>query len=249
MRSLMLSHPRRVLLAALFAGGSAVGELGAQLPGQTAPPDKMTDRVPDEVRNPAAQPGPVLAPAPFVRPASGTRAVYTDRAFTVTKATGWRVDVVDDAKQPRAIMGGFIPDSASPPLIMGERVFGELWPLKVGQRIQIETQRFPTLWRWDIAVTTTERVKTEAGTFDCFVVDATVVTIAKGRRVTLTDRTLYWYAPSINAIVRVYERHDGAMNVRERRFDLVRLERPGMAPVGVAAPVAAAAAKGIPRPR
>ena len=245
----MFSNPRRVLLAALCAVAGAVVDAGAQLPGQTAPPDKMPDKVSDAVRNPAGPPAPVIAPAPFVRPAPGTRAVYTSHATTVTKATGWRVEVVDDAKRPLAIMGGFISDSASPPLIMNERAFADLWPLQVGQRIQIETQRFPTLWRWDIAVTTTERVTTDAGTFDCFVVDATVVTIAKGRRVALTDRTLYWFAPSINAIVRVYERHDGAMNVRERRFDLVRLERPGMAPVGVAAPVAAAAAKGTPRPR
>ena len=249
MQSLMLSHPHRVVLAALVAVAGAAGQLGAQLPGQTAPPDKMTDKVSDAVRNPAGPPAPVLAPAPFVRPAPGTRAVYTNRATTVTKATGWRVEAVDDAKQPHSIMGGFISDSTNPPLIMNARVFEDLWPLRVGRRIQVETQRFPTIWRWDIAVTTTERVTTDAGTFDCFVVDATVVTIVKGKRVALTDRTLYWYAPSINTIVHVYERHDGGMNVREKRIDLVRLERPGMAPVGVAAPTAAAAGKGIPRPR
>lgn len=241
MRLRSLGHLRITPIFALALAGvsSAAGRAHAQFPGQTLP-----DRTADLFR-PAPTRGPELAPAPFVRPAPGTRLVYTDGAFTVTKASGWRVEFVDDAKRPHMMIGGVVADSVSPPLILNEGAFEKLWPLRVGQQVQFDTQRFPAIWRWGVEVAGTERVTTDAGTFDCYVIDATVNQLVGGRK-TLTDRTLFWYAPSVNAVVRRYQRRDGELVVRERRQDLVRLERPGLPPVGVPAPVAG---KTAPRPR
>jgi hypothetical protein len=238
-------RPGRAAAFALALAG-APGAVAAQMPGQPPAPDKTIEGL----KTPAATPGPDLKPAPWVRPAIGTRLVYSSFATTVAKVAGWRVESVDDNKSPRALVGGFIADTGGAPLLFNEEAFSQLWPLKVGNQLGVEGQRFPTIWRYEMVVTTTERVTTQAGTFDCYVVDAVIARFDRGKRAPYAERILYWYAPSINAIVRTYQRRDGTMNLAERRTDLVRLERPGMAPIGPAAPAAPAApAKGKPRPR
>ena len=245
MRPISLLFVRRTAIATLlFTFAGFPGVAAAQLPGQTPSADK-----PEDLFKAARDSGPALAPAPWVKPAIGTRVVYGKLGMTVTKVSGWRVEYVDDNKRTRTLLGGVVRDTGVVPLLTDEQQFEELWPLKVGKRMQIEGQRYPTIWHWDVSVTTTERITVDAGTFDCFVIDAVVTTLDRGRRLPYLNRMLFWYAPSIGTVVRTYQRRDGPMNLDEGRIDLVRLERPGMPPIGAKPAPAPAAVKGSGRPR
>jgi hypothetical protein len=177
---------------------------------------------------PPARPGPAMVPAPYIKPVVGTRLVYDSFTTTIVKADHWRVEFRDDRGVVGARVGGFIADNPKVPLILDTAVLRRLWPLRLGNAIDIEAQRYPLIWRWHIAVTGTARIVTMAGTFDCYVVESTETPVIASSSRPYLDNTRYFYAPAINQVVRIEAERVGGPGAGARlAAELVRYEEPG----------------------
>lgn len=174
-----------------------------------------------------ARPGPIMVPAPYVQPAVGTRLTYDSFTNVIVKADKWRVEFRDDRGVAGVRVGGFIADNPQTPLALDTGLFSKLWPLRTGNAIDVEAQRFPLIWRWHIEVTGTARIDTKAGSFDCFIVETIETPIVATSDRPYTDAARYWYAPAINQVVRIEaERIGGPGTGAHQVAELVRYEEP-----------------------
>jgi hypothetical protein len=168
-----------------------------------------------------------LTPAPYRAPAPGTRWVYDTFAQRITAATGWRTTFEDAEQRAGALLGFFIPDNPAEPLTVSKGSLDGLWPLRVGVTTSLETSRGPLRWSWKFRVVDTERVQVPAGEFDTYVVEATQSTLVAPAGGAATTVTTYWYAPSVNAVVRLLSvRAAGVQAGQRTRAQLQRIERP-----------------------
>lgn len=183
-----------------------------------------------DAETPAVPPGPTMLPAPYLKPIVGTRLVYDAFANVIVRADSWRVEFRDERGEMGARVGGFIPDNPKIPLALDAGLFAKLWPLRIGNALDIEAQRYPLIWRWHIAVIGTAHVVTQAGPFDCFLVEAVETPVVSTSNRPYTDVTRYWYAPSIGQVVRIdAERVGGPGAGAHRTAELVRVDAPGRA--------------------
>ena len=191
-------------------------------------------------------PGPKMADAPYAVPAPGTKEIFTNFSNVITGRTDrWHVKFTSAAGRPGMRTGLFIPDNPSSPLTIDTTRLAQLWPLRVGTKVALEVQRYPRKWIWRIEVSGTERLKVAAGEFDTFLVTGTESqSLVTGNDKVSTMLYTFWYAPSINAVVRVRSlRTDGTEELFRSGAELLRLERPGKPSIGAAKPVAPKAKK------
>jgi hypothetical protein len=170
---------------------------------------------------------PRLPPAAYKAPAPQTQWVYDAFSQHILAASDWRVTFQDGEDRPGALLGFFIPDNPTDPLKVTKGSLARLWPLTVGTATTLETSRGPLRWQWQFRVVDTERVVVPAGEFDTYVVEATQSTLVAPAGGAATTITTYWYAPSVNAVVRLLSlRAVGPQAGQRTRAQLMRIERP-----------------------
>ena len=237
-----LSSPIALAFVAVAIGLSltAGSRLHGQRPGQ---PDSLPPGYTRDAKGGLVPPksgGSVVPGVAYVSPAVGTREVYTNFTSVITGNDGWRTTFLLEKGAPGVRSAFFLPDDPKGELVYDPAVFNELWPLKVGRTLVMETQRFPDLWMWRFVVAGTERVTVRAGTFDTYVIESFEEPRTPGKKQPAYRRNAkYYFAPDINAIVRfTSEEFVGERRAKTTVVELVRLERPGKPLVG--APVTAA---------
>jgi len=178
-------------------------------------------------RPPRSAAAPRLAPAPYRAPAPKTQWVYDAFSQRISSAGDWRITFQDGDDRPGALLGFFIPDNPADPLQVSKGSLARLWPLKVGTTTTLETSRGPLRWQWQFRVIDTERVTVPAGEFDTYVVEATQSSLVAPAGGAATTITTYWYAPSVNAVVRLLSvRAAGPQAGQRTRAQLTRIDRP-----------------------
>ncbi len=190
----------------------------ASLPASAQAPQRVT-------KDPRPR---AFQPAPYVAPAIGTTYVYTHFTNTVISVDGWRTVFRDGKGKRAARISHFIPDNPDQPLkIPDEAALKYLWPLAIGAKTSVHTVRGAEQEQWDFVVSDTVTVKVPAGTFLTYRVDGTQNTVmtADPTRI-ITNLTTYWFAPSVNAVVRVkFVQAKGPRQNGIARNELLRIER------------------------
>ena len=180
----------RIAAIAAVVALVAATPLVAQSPRAATPP-------------PRKAPDPVLAPAPWAPPAPGTTFRYEGFAYRVTKTDGWRTSFVDDKGAPGQQLSLFFSEDPRQPYKFPADSIAALWPLRIGTRTSFQVFKGPLQWRYVVRVIGTERVAVPAGTFDTYLVTALELPLLTADPAGVRTRmTTFWYAPSINAVVR-----------------------------------------------
>ena len=229
------------ILARVAGAMLVVGALGQPAPAQQATkPDPLPPGYTRDMKGGLVPPksgGDAVPDVPYLAPAIGTRETYTTFTIVITGSAGWRTTFVNENGRGGARAGLFLTDDPKGQLAYDPNVFKELWPLKVGRSLVMETQRFPVLWTWEFKVTGTERVTVRAGAFDTFIIESIEQPRIGGQKERPEARmTRFYYAPSINTIVRYTSQElSGPRRGQVGSTELVRLERPGKPAIGEAA--------------
>lgn len=148
-------------------------------------------------------PDPVLAPAPWAPPAPGTTFRYEGFTYRVGRTEGWRTSFVDDRGAPGQQLSLFFSEDPRKPFKFPSDSIAVLWPLRTGGRTSFQVFKGELQWRYVLRVIGTERVTVPAGTFDTYLVTALELPLLTSDPAGVRTRmTTFWYAPSINAVVR-----------------------------------------------
>jgi hypothetical protein len=146
---------------------------------------------------------PPLGPAQYVAPAVGTTYRYIGFTNVVLSSEGWRVRFADDHGREGLRVGLFITDDIKHPSEIDSTALARLWPLHKGAETVVMTRRGRDQSRWMFKVIGEKYVDVPAGNFQTYIVQG----VMRPEKLTdpKTETTLaftWWYAPSINAVVR-----------------------------------------------
>jgi hypothetical protein len=177
--------------------------------------------------------GPALPPANFVQPTVGTVLRYEGFSNRITGGEGARTFFVDNQNRPGLRLATFFPDNPVQPVRVDLDSLAMLWPLSVGKRTTVGLGRGQERWRVEARVIDTERVRVPAGTFDTYVVTLLESPqLVRNPATAITSLTTFWYAPRINAVVRLLNLSTAPNGTkRTRRVQLLGVDsvvpRPG----------------------
>ena len=173
-------------------------------------------------------------PVPYVAPAPGT--VYDYGAFTntVTSSDGWRVRFTDNQGRQAERVGLFLTSDPAEPLEVAPAALDSLWPLELGRELAFRVKRGPETHRWEFRVMAGERVTVPAGTFETVVVQGVQAPeLVRSPQTAATVLNSWWYAPSVNAVVRFRTTYlSGPGQGRVVEGELRSIRTAGAAPAG-----------------
>lgn len=172
---------------------------------------------------------PPLGPAPYVPPPVGTVYRYSGFTNTVLAADGWRVRFADQKGREGLRVGVFITDDPKQPSTIDSAALAKLWPLRTGTQTIVLARRNRDVARWLFKVVGQQFVGVPAGTFQAYVVQAVVrPEELKDPRNQTTIGFTWWYAPTINAVVRFETTYfSGAATGHAVASSLEAVEAPG----------------------
>lgn len=113
-----------------------------------------------------------LPPAPYVQNAVGTVIRYQGFTNRVVSNEGWRTRFVDDSGRTVNRIGGFITEDPAHPVSLDTSKLSRLWPLKVGNEVNVPLTASGERWAWHFQVTGEQRIETPAGIYRTFVIEA-----------------------------------------------------------------------------
>ena len=176
----------------------------------------------------APRAGPKLPPAIFTPALEGTTYQYDAFSNRILGTDGLTTTYVDGDGRLGRRLGLFFNDNPREPLSFSTDSLAQLWPLAVGKRAVFSVRRGELAWTYEARVTDTERVTVPSGTYDTYVV-VTVETPLRTRTpaTAKTRLTTFWYAPSIQNVVRLLSLTTAANGTKDtRRARLIRVTPP-----------------------
>jgi hypothetical protein len=176
--------------------------------------------------------GPTMPPADFRQPAVGTVLRYEGFSNRITGGQGARTFFVDGGNRPGMRLAVFFPDNPADPLQVNLDSLALMWPLAMGKSTIVSASRGQLRWRLEGRVIDTERVRVPAGTFDTYVVTVLETPqLTRNPATARTNLTTFWYAPSINAVVRLLSISTAPNGSKTtRRIQLLGVDAPPAAP-------------------
>jgi hypothetical protein len=111
----------------------------------------------------------------FTPPAVGTKFYPSSGGyFEVNKVDGRTMTTVNAVQRELLWLGGIV--GFQPGYQFSREEAEKLWPLEIGKKVTFPvsgtSQGYSATWQWTITVKSAEKVTTEAGTFDTFVIEA-----------------------------------------------------------------------------